>query len=84
MVLSAHERDGEPRSLLRVLDVERGRWTEALELREVSRVAVRGDEVHVGFANQSIAVWDRLALVRGCGVLAFSTVSPAAGSPAIG
>ena len=84
MVLGTHEQGGDTRTLLRVLDVERGRWTEPVELREVSRVAVRGDEVHVGFANQSIAVWDRLALVRGCGVLAFRTVPPPSGSPAIG
>ena len=76
MVLAPQDGTGDPRTQLRVLDVVSGRWTEPVITAEVSRVAVRGDEIHVGYANQSIAVWDRTEVCRGIGAFAFITQTP--------
>jgi len=67
LVLDAPECDHDPRSGMRVLDVVSGHWTPTVAVQEVSRIAVRGDEIHVGFANQSVAVWDRNEVCRGMG-----------------
>ena len=67
LVLDAPESEHDPRSGMRVLDVVSGRWTATVAVQEVSRIAVRGDEIHVGFANQSVAVWDRTEVCRGMG-----------------
>lgn len=67
LVLDAPECEHDPRSGMRVLDVVSGRWTATVAVQEVSRIAVRGDEIHVGFANQSVAVWDRREVCRGMG-----------------
>jgi hypothetical protein len=64
------------RSRIRVLDVVSGRWTEPVIMPEITRLAVRGDEIHVGYATQSIAVWDRTAVCRGIGAVAFIAQSP--------
>lgn len=71
MVLDTIESRSEARTRIRVLDVVTARWTEPVVTSEVSRIAVRGDEIHVGFANQSIAVWDRLEVCRGIGISTF-------------
>lgn len=64
------------RSRVRVLDAVSGRWTEPVMTAEVSRIAVRGDEIHVGYANQSIAVWDRAEVCRAIGAFAFIEPGP--------
>jgi hypothetical protein len=61
---------------IRVLDVVSGRWTAPVVTPEITRLAVRGDEIHVGYANQSIAVWDRAEVCRGIGAFAFIEPSP--------
>jgi hypothetical protein len=71
MVLDAIESRAGTRTRIRVLDVVTARWTEPVVTTEVSRIAVRGDEIHVGFANQSIAVWDRREVCQGIGVSTF-------------
>ena len=76
LVLDAIESRAETRTRIRVLDVVSARWTEPVVTAEVSRLAVRGDEIHVGFANQSIAVWDRLEVCRGIGAWSFRTDVP--------
>lgn len=76
LVLDEIESRVEVRTRVRVLDVVSGRWTEPVVTAEVSRVAVRGDEIHVGFANQSIAVWDRLEVCRGIGAWSFRSDVP--------
>jgi hypothetical protein len=76
MVLDEIESRVEPRTRVRVLDVVSGRWTEPVVVAEVSRIAVRGDEIHIGFANQSIAVWDRLDVCRGIGAWTFRSDVP--------
>ncbi len=75
------EADGS-QSRIRVLDVVSARWTEPVMTPEITRLAVRGDEIHVGYANQSIAVWDRAEVCRGIGAFAFLAQSP--GDPGIG
>ncbi len=76
MVLDALESRAEARTRVRVLDAVSGRWTEPVVTAYVSRVAVRGDEIHVGFANQSIAVWDRHEVCRGIGAWTFRSDVP--------
>lgn len=76
LMLDEIESRTETRTRVRVLDVAGGRWTEPVVTAEISRVAVRGDEIHVGFANQSIAVWDRLEVCRGIGAWMFRTDVP--------
>ena len=76
MVLDTIESRAEARTRVRVLDVSSGRWTEPVVTACVSRVAVRGDEIHLGFANQSIAVWDRHDVCRGIGAWTFRTDVP--------
>ena len=71
MVLDTIEARSGTRTRIRVLDVVTARWTEPVVTTEVSRIAIRDDEIHVGFANQSIAVWDRLEVCRGIGVSTF-------------
>jgi hypothetical protein len=71
LVLDTIERYGEIQTRHRVLDVVSGRWTEPVVTAEVSRLAVRGDEIHVGYANQSLAVWDRMEVCRGIGAWTF-------------
>lgn len=84
MVISTHEQEGASQSRLSVLDVERARWTEPCALAGVvTRVAVRGDEIHVGWANQSLAVWERAAMARGSGVLTLAAL-PTSDRNAIG
>ncbi len=76
LVLDAIVSSDEPCTRLRVLDVISGRWTEPVVIAEVSRLAVRGDEIHVGYANQSIAVWNRAEVCRGIGTSAFRSPVP--------
>ncbi|MES3032539.1 MAG: hypothetical protein V4813_00930 [Gemmatimonadota bacterium] len=76
MVLAPLAGVEEPRTQIRVLDVVSGRWTEPVITAEVTRLAVRGDEIQVGYANQSIAVWDRAEVCRGIGAVAFITPAP--------
>ena len=76
MVLAPLAGAEDPRTQIRVLDVVSGRWTEPVTTAEVTRLAVRGDEIHVGYANQSIAVWDRAEVCRGIGAFAFITPAP--------
>lgn len=76
MVLDPIESRAETRTRIRVLDVVASRWTEPVVTAEVSRLAVRGDEIQVGFANQSIAVWDRLEVCRGIGASTFRSPVP--------
>ncbi len=78
LVLDAIENQGATQTRLRVLDVISGRWTEPVVTAEVSRVAVRGAEIYVGYANQSIAVWSRADVCRGIGAWAFRTPVPEA------
>ena len=73
MVMDVIESRAQTRTRIRVLDVVAARWTEPVVTAEVSRLAVRGDEIQVGFANQSIAVWDRLEVCRGIGASTFRT-----------
>ena len=76
LVMDALESRAETRTRIRVLDVVSARWTEPVVTAEVSRLAVRGDEIQVGFANQSIALWDRLEVCRGIGASAFRSEMP--------
>lgn len=76
MVLAPLADAEDARTQVRVLDVVSGRWTEPVTTAEVTRLAVRGDEIHVGYANQSIAVWDRIEVCRGIGAFAFITPAP--------
>ncbi len=76
MVLDTIERNGDTQTRHRVLDIVSGRWTEPVVTAEVSRLAVRGDEIHVGYANQSVAVWDRLEVCRGIGAWSFRSPVP--------
>ncbi|MDZ7630135.1 MAG: hypothetical protein U5K74_01950 [Gemmatimonadaceae bacterium] len=76
LVLDTLESAGETQTRLRVLDVVSGRWTEPVVTAEVSRIAVRHDEIHVGYANQTIAVWQRAEVCRGIGAWAFRTPVP--------
>ena len=76
LVLDTFERNGETLTRHRVLDVVSGRWTEPVVTAEVSRLAVRGDEIQVGYANQSIAVWDRGEVCRGIGAWSFRSPVP--------
>jgi len=68
--------DGGVRTRIRVLDVVSGRWTPPVMTGEVTRLAVRGDEIHVGYANQSIAVWDRAEVCRAISAVAFISQTP--------
>jgi len=52
------------RSTLQVLDTATGHWARPFDTAEVARLAVRGEEIHVGYADLSIAVWDRGAVSR--------------------
>ena len=79
LVFHAPDCEGDPRSHMRMLDVASGRWTAPVSVQEVSRIAVRGDEIHVGFANLSVAVWDRDEVCRGMG--AWGLVAPAPPNP---
>ncbi len=76
LVLDAIEQRGDTQTRLRVLDVVSGRWTEPVVTAEVSRIAVRGEEIYVGYANQSIAVWSRAEVCRGIGAWAFRSLLP--------
>jgi len=76
LVLDAIENHGQTTTRLRVLDVVSGRWTEPVVTAEVSRVAVRGTEIYVGYANQSIAVWSRAEVCRGIGAWTFRSPVP--------
>jgi hypothetical protein len=76
LVLDVIESRSETRTRIRVLDVLAQRWTEPVVTSEVSRIAVRGDEIHVGYANQTIAVWDRRDVCRGIGAWSFRTEVP--------
>lgn len=76
MVLEAIKENHETRSRIRVLDTVRERWTAPVTTAEITRIAVRGDEIHVGYANQSIAVWDRAEVCRGIGAFAFVAQGP--------
>ena len=76
LVLTTVEQTDGPMTELRVLDTISGRWTERTLISEVSRLAVRGNEIHVGYANQSVAVWDRLDVCRGIGAMSFRSVTP--------
>ncbi len=76
IVLDVLESKTETRTRVRVLDVVSQRWTEPVVTADVSRIAVRGDEIHVGYANQTIAVWDRRDVCRGIGAWAFRTEVP--------
>ncbi len=67
MVLANVEAGDTVRSQLLLLDTATGQWTTAFETAEVSRIAVRDDEIHVGYANQSIAIWDREWVARAAG-----------------
>ncbi|MCC7051884.1 MAG: hypothetical protein IT355_01370 [Gemmatimonadaceae bacterium] len=85
LVVSTRERPHGAHSLLRVLDVNASRWTEPLEMHgEIAVLAVRDDEIHVGWANQSIAVWNRAAVCRGTGITDFATPWPPPAPPAVG
>ena len=79
LVLDTVDDDGDAQSRLRVLDVISGRWTEPVVTAEVARLAVRGDEIHVGYANQSVAVWERTEVCRGIGASAFRSEVPEPG-----
>jgi len=76
LVLSGPESEHDAHSGMRVLDVASGRWTATVAVQEVSRLAVRGDEIHVGFANQSVAIWDRNEVCRGMGAWALRASAP--------
>jgi hypothetical protein len=76
LVLDTIEHDGETQTRLRVLDVVSGRWTEPVMTAEVSRIAVRGEAIYVGYANQSIAVWSRANVCRGIGAWSFRSPVP--------
>ncbi len=71
IVLDVLESKIDTRTRIRVLDVVSQRWTEPVVTTEISRIAVRGDEIHVGYANQTIAAWDRRDVCRGIGAWAF-------------
>ena len=62
IVLERPDTGDAARSQLRVLDIGTGRWARPFFTAEVSRLAVRGEEIHVGYADQTIAVWDRGAV----------------------
>ncbi|HYW50917.1 MAG TPA: hypothetical protein VE861_09935, partial [Gemmatimonadaceae bacterium] len=64
------------RSELRVLDVVSGRWTAPVVTPAIARIAVRGEEIHVGYACQAVAVWDRAEVCRGSGVTALAGSTP--------
>ena len=55
-------------SRMRVLDTSTGRWTPSIDAADVTRIAVRGDEIHVGYVDQSVGVWNRLAVARRVGL----------------
>ena len=76
IVLDVLESKIDTRTRIRVLDVVSQRWTEPVVTAEISRIAVRGDEIHVGYANQTIAVWDRRDVCRGIGARAFRSDVP--------
>ena len=76
IVLDVLESKIDTRTRIRVLDVVSQRWTEPVVTAEISRIAVRGDEIHVGYANQTIAVWDRRDVCRGIGAWAFRSEVP--------
>lgn len=76
LVLDTIEHNGRTETRLRVLDVVSGRWTEPVMTAEVSRIAVRGPSIYVGYANQSIAVWSRADVCRGIGAWAFRSPVP--------
>lgn len=76
LVLDSVNDEADVKTRCRVLDVLSGRWTEPVVTDEVSRIAVRGDEIHVGYANQSIAVWDRGDVCRGIGTSVFRSPVP--------
>lgn len=76
LVLDSIEQSGEPQTRLRVLDVVSSRWTEPVVTAEITRIAVRGDEIHVGYADQSVAVWERAEVCRGIGTSSFRSPVP--------
>ncbi len=81
LVLDTIEQNPEMQTRLRVLDVVSGRWTEPVMTAEVSRIAVRGPAIYVGYSNQRIAVWSRAEVCRGIGAWAFrSPVQEARGA----
>ena len=81
MVLDACYADGTDRTRIRVLDIVSGRWTEPVVTAEITRIAVRGDDIQVGYSDLTIAVWDRLEVCRGIGTSAFTISSPDAPQP---
>ena len=76
MVLEPVRQAGDARTRIRVLDIVSGRWTEPVMTGDVTRLAVRGDEIHVGYSNQSIAVWDRAEVCRAIGAFACASPGP--------
>jgi hypothetical protein len=62
--LLAVEATDSVRSQLRVLHIETGQWTAPVDATDVTRLAVRGNEIHVGYVDQSIGVWDRDTVTR--------------------
>ena len=75
MVLHEHDHDGTSRTAIRLLDVTAGRWTSPVLTPLVARLAVRGDEIHVGYATQTIAVWNRVEVCDAIGTSS-CTVGP--------
>lgn len=68
LVIEAAEDVPGTRPQLRVLDISTGEWTNAIDAADITRLAVRGDEIHVGYADQSIGVWDRIDIARRVGL----------------
>jgi hypothetical protein len=56
-------------STLQLLDTVEMRCSRGLLCPLVSRIALRGDEIHVGFAQQTVAVWPRRSLVAALAAL---------------
>jgi hypothetical protein len=58
-LLVAFSESGSAGSRLQLLDCRSLEWSGALRCAPVTRLAVRGEEIHVGFSSQTVAVWGR-------------------------
>jgi hypothetical protein len=72
LVVESVETGEDTRSRVRLLDVHAACWTSPVETREISRLAVRGSEIHVGYADLTVAVWDRMSV---CGRISAVTLT---------
>ena len=68
LVIEAEAPVPDTRSRLRVLESNTGERAGAIDAVDITRLAVRGDEIHVGYAGQSIGVRDRNCVARRVGL----------------